>query len=204
MRFFTGGHYIMGFDNPSFTMPIFRRGLGPHALATSMAGVKMGDRLLQMGAGDGTLFAALASKVGLTGRACLVDRDPHAIERSQHAAAKAGVLIETELMTPGVPYGDHSFDLVVVHRILSSLAPAERLASLAEALRVLRGGGRCLVIESAPRGGLLAALSGARADSAYLHDNGPEKSLQAQGFKASRKLAEREGTVFYEGVRGNE
>jgi cyclopropane fatty-acyl-phospholipid synthase-like methyltransferase len=38
-----------------------------------MVGVKLGDRLLQIGCGDGGLFAALAAKTGLTGRAAAID-----------------------------------------------------------------------------------------------------------------------------------
>src|SRR4030065_406742 len=42
---------------------------GKHDLAVSMVGLKLGDTFLQLGCGDGGLLAALASKVGLTGRA---------------------------------------------------------------------------------------------------------------------------------------
>ena len=41
----------------------------PYLLLVSMAGVKMGDRLVQVGCAHGGRLAALAGKVGLTGRA---------------------------------------------------------------------------------------------------------------------------------------
>ena len=41
-----------------------------------MTGVKLGDRLLQLGCTDASLVAAISSKVGLSGRACaLVSKD---------------------------------------------------------------------------------------------------------------------------------
>ena len=41
----------------------------PHSLVVGMTGVKMGDRLLQVGCAHGGRLAAVASKVGLSGRA---------------------------------------------------------------------------------------------------------------------------------------
>jgi SAM-dependent methyltransferase len=171
----------------------------------SMAGTKLGDRLLQLGAGDGGMFAALASKVGLTGRACLIDHDPQGITRAQRAAAKEGVLVETALTRfPSVPYDNEAFDLVVVHQLLSRLPPYERIGTIRECYRVLRAGGRCLIIEQAVGLGLAAMLPGPSGDRQYLRSGGPELSLKAEGFKAPRKLAERSGLVFYEGVKGRD
>ena len=78
-------------------MPIFKPGPGPFALHQSMVGVKMGDRVLQVGCGDGRHLAVLAGKVGLTGRACGVAPDEPAATVARTAAAKAGVLVEIEV-----------------------------------------------------------------------------------------------------------
>ncbi|MBW8713960.1 MAG: NAD(P)-dependent alcohol dehydrogenase, partial [Acidobacteria bacterium] len=53
----------------------FRRAAPTEPLAITMTGVKLGDRLLVIGAGDPRLIAALATKSGLTGRASVVDAD---------------------------------------------------------------------------------------------------------------------------------
>ena len=50
---------------------IFKR--SGESLAVSMAGIKMGDRLLVLGCGDPVRLAQLAVKTGLTGRACAID-----------------------------------------------------------------------------------------------------------------------------------
>jgi ubiquinone/menaquinone biosynthesis C-methylase UbiE len=150
------------------------------------------------------MFATLASKVGLTGRACLIDQDPDAVRRAQRAAAKQGVLVETALTRfPAVPFDNEAFDLVVMHQLLSELQPNERMGTIREVYRVLRQGGRCLVIEPTSRG-LGAVFAGRPKDKQYLRSDGPEQSLKAEGFKAPRRLAERGGLVFYEGIKGRD
>ncbi|MGH9314074.1 MAG: hypothetical protein ACRD1S_12870, partial [Vicinamibacterales bacterium] len=64
------------------------------------------------------------------------------------------------------------------------------------ASRVLRAGGRAVVVEPAPRGGL-AALVRPQSDPQY----SAEEWLRSAGFKAVRVLAERDGQRFIEGVR---
>jgi ubiquinone/menaquinone biosynthesis C-methylase UbiE len=182
-------------------LPFFRRE-DRYALSVSMAGVKLGDHVLQVGCGDGGLLAALAAKTGLTGRACGVDEDAAAVAQAQAAAARAGVLIETETAPyTMLPYGGSDFDLVVLRDVLASMRPEQRVLSLREILRVLRPGGRCLVIEPAPRGGLGALVGPKPRDRYYASTGGAEGALRAEGFKATRRLAEREGLAFVEGVK---
>jgi hypothetical protein len=66
-----------------------------------------------------------------------------------------------------------------------------------ETARILVPGGRVMVLSRAERGGIGAVLS--RAQSGPPFD--PQPSLQADGFKAVRLLAEREGLVFVEGLK---
>lgn len=179
-------------------MKLFRSGLGPHHLAVSMIGVKLGDRLLQIGCGDGGLLAALASKTGLTGRAAAIDPSDAAVARATRAAEREGVLVEiSSAPLTRLPFDDASFDIVVLLDALRPLTPEARTAALADATRVLRRGGRAIVVEPAPRGGL-AALVGPRSDPQY----SVEEWLRSAGLRAVRVLAERDGQRFAEGVRG--
>jgi ubiquinone/menaquinone biosynthesis C-methylase UbiE len=183
-------------------MPLFKRGPGPFALHISMASVQMGDRFLQLGCGDGRLFAALASKVGLTGRACAVDKDEAAVGRARAAAAKEGVLVEVERSGfMRLPYDDQSFDVVVIRNILAGMRPDERVPCVQEAWRVLRPGGRVVVMEPAERGGLARLLSRQAKHPDYVSSGGAERALREEGFRSVRKLAEREGVTFVEGAR---
>jgi hypothetical protein len=75
---------------------------------------------------------------------------------------------------------------------------------LQEAFRTLKPRGRVVVIERAPRGGLGALFkpsSAAPADPHYQASGGAVAALQAEGFRAARLLAERDGLSFFEGVR---
>jgi len=179
-------------------MKLFRQGPGPHDLAVSMVGVKLGDRLLQIGCGDGGLFAALASKTGLTGRAAAIDPSENAVARATRVAEREGVLVEISAspLVP-LPFDSGSFDVVVLLDALRRLTPEARTAVLAETSRVLRAGGRAIIVEPAPRSGL-AALVGPRSDPHY----SAEEWLRSAGLKAVRVIAERDGQRFVEGVRG--
>ena len=55
----------------------------PFTLVVGMTGVKMGDRLVQVGCADGGRLAAVASKVGLSGRAVAVHTKKEAGARPQ-------------------------------------------------------------------------------------------------------------------------
>lgn len=166
-----------------------------------MSGLKTGESFLQIGIGNGRVLAALAARVGLSGRACAVDESADAVARGQTAAEKAGVLVEFERAPyRTLPYDDGLFDLVVVHDLLAQMSPEARVGALQEVYRVLRAGGRCLVMEPAPRGGL-GALFGRRDVNPTYARTGAEQSLLAEGFKGARRLAEREGFSFIEAAK---
>lgn len=179
-------------------MRLLRPREDPRAFALVMVGVKLGDRLLQIGAGDGALLAALASKVGLTGRACGVDESDAGLTRLQQAAAREGVLLEVERASyDALPFDAGAFDVAVAHQVLREASPEHRISIVAALARVLRSGGRCLIVDRAPRGGLGALFSGAQPhDPTYQ----PEELLRSGGFKAVRTLGEGNGLRFVEGV----
>lgn len=186
-------------------MAIFRKGTEPYRLAVMMTGIKMGDRLLLLGCGDGGLFAALGAKVGLTGTACAFDDNEAAATRARKAAEKAGVLAEVQRARyDRLPYEDQSFDLVVARDVLPSMLPEVRVGCLREALRVLRPGGRIVAIEPTRRGGLGAFFTDRSVDPYYRSSGGAECAFRTEGFVAVRTLAEREGLTFVEGVKSRQ
>jgi ubiquinone/menaquinone biosynthesis C-methylase UbiE len=182
-------------------MVLFRRRENPHALVIGMTGVQMGDRIIQVGCADGGRIASIAARVGLSGRALVVAYDEESADRARKGAAQSGVLIEVEVVPAArLAAGDGSFDLALIDDadgFLASMRAEDRVATLREVLRVLRPGGRVMVIASAPRGGLGALLS--RSPNGPMFD--PVPSLQADGFKSARKLAEREGLIFFEAMK---
>jgi ubiquinone/menaquinone biosynthesis C-methylase UbiE len=179
----------------------FRRRDKPNALFAGMAGVKLGDRVAQIGCAHGGRLAAIAAQVGLSGRAVVVVPDEASAARARKGGSEAGVLIEVELAKPThLPLEDGAFDLAVIDDtggFFAAMSPEERVASVREAHRILRPGGRVMVISSAPRGGLAGLFT--RAPSGPPFD--AEPALHTDGFRAARTLAEREGLRFVEALK---
>jgi ubiquinone/menaquinone biosynthesis C-methylase UbiE len=164
----------------------FRRAAGRDSLAVTMAGVKLGDRFLSIGVRDAKLIAALAAKAGLTGRACAIDGDAARVASAAGEIEREGALVDV-MHAPwdALPFDAGSFDVALARDVFSSLSPGESRASASEALRVLRGGGRIIVVEGTKR-----------ADAAAL-----TAVLTNAGFAAVRVLAEAEHMTFIEGIK---
>jgi len=181
-------------------IPLRRRD-NPHALVVGMIGVKLGDRLLQVGCSHGGRLAAIAAKVGLSGRAVVVTPDAAAAARAQKGASDQGVLVEVESAAPtALPLEDASIDVAILddaEGLFANLSAGDRVTAGREILRVLRPGGRVMVVATAERQGLAALLRGGARPAPF----DPEPTLAASGFAAVRRLAEREGLVFVEALK---
>jgi ubiquinone/menaquinone biosynthesis C-methylase UbiE len=174
------------------------------SLAVSMAGIKLGDRLLIVGCADPILIARLAVKTGLTGRAYAVDERDPLVATAAEVAAREGALIEAATASwTTLPLESDGFDVAVVRDVLPHLAPERRGGCVAEIRRLLRPGGRCLVVDGGGRTGVAALVHGASALPDYTAHGGAVPIFTAHGFKAARILAEREGLVFAEAVKPN-
>jgi SAM-dependent methyltransferase len=173
-------------------------------LSVSMAGAKLGDRLLVIGCSDPDLIARLGAKAGLTGRACVVDESQSRVAEAERVALREGVLIEAAATSyRTLPFDAAAFDLVVIRDILPTLTSDSRVASVSEAHRVLRPGGRCLAIETVARGGFSGLVGSPRPNDEYGATGGAMSVLGGVGFVAVRTLAEREHLVFVEAVKRN-
>ena len=180
--------------------PFVRRD-NPYLLVVSMTGVKMGERLLQIGCADGGRLGAVAAKVGFSGHAVAVVPDEASAARAQKGASGAGALVDVKTSPPTrLPVDENAFDFAVIDDtggFAGALTPEARVAMLREVLRALRPGGRALVIGAAPRGGLGALVSRAQSGPGF----DAVAALSADGFRPVRKLAEREGLTFVEGIK---
>jgi demethylmenaquinone methyltransferase/2-methoxy-6-polyprenyl-1,4-benzoquinol methylase len=169
-------------------------------LPVSIAGIKLGDRVIMLGCSDPKLIAQLAVKTGLTGRACAVDEDARRVERAADVAPREGALIESATVQwTSLPYDNLAFDVAIVRDVFGTLDASARSGAVAELVRVLRPGGRCLVIDSAPRGGIGGLLAKKSAPADY----DAVRTLETGAFRAVRLVAEREGLRFVEGVKEN-
>ncbi len=167
----------------------FRKGLSPYQTPLAMVGVKSGDQVVVVGAADVELAAQLALVTGLNGQTMVVDRDGERT-RVDAAAAEAGALVEFSggLLT-ALPLDADSTDVVVMALGLATLTADDRARGLHEVMRVLRPGGRAIVIEGIkPAGGERPALA---ADEVLA-------LLSAAGGRAVRTLATAAGRTYFE------
>ena len=163
----------MPLGSPTKSPSDLKKTLGSHDLEVSMVGLKLGASVLQLGGRNAQLIAALAKVVGISGEACAVVESAKEADRIQRAAVKAGVLVDVKTASFGaLPFDPESFDVVVAPDLLGELSMNERVVCLLQALRVLRPGGRCVVIEKVPRRGLGALFSRRTLDDTYVENGG--------------------------------
>ena len=186
-------------------MKLFRIFKSPgEPLTVAMAGIKLGDRLLMLGCGDPMLVAQLAVKTGLTGRAFAADVRPELTAAAEKLAPREGALIETATAPwSALPLENGAFDVAVVRFVFGDLPEAARNECAMEVLRLLRPGGRCLVIDPGHASGLAGMVKRPAGNSDYAAQGGAVAVLRAAGFRAARVLAEREALVFCEAAKAN-
>jgi ubiquinone/menaquinone biosynthesis C-methylase UbiE len=174
-------------------------------LAVTMSGVKLGDRLLALGVSDPGLIGALASKAGLTGRTVILDAAADATAAAATAVEREGHLVES-FTAPWamLPFDPQAFDVVVIRDVLNTLPADDRLRCAREVHRVLRPGGRVVVIEGKAHGLLGGLMGGSTTDPQYARSGGAIHVLDVAGFRSARTLAERDGQQFAEGIKANE
>jgi len=180
----------------------------PHSLIVGMTGVKMGDRLLQVGCAHGGRLGAVAAKVGLSGRAAVAVPDEPSAARARKGGADAGVLLDVEVAPPTqLPFEQNAFDLAVVDDtagLFGAMRAEDRAAAVRELARVLRPGGRVLMIGDAPRVGLSAMLSRTQSGPSFVASGDAVTALAADGFRSARVIGEREGLAFVEAIKPRE
>jgi ubiquinone/menaquinone biosynthesis C-methylase UbiE len=193
---------IWSFHDVVIGVGLFRKS-SQEPLAVTMAGVKLGQRLLAVGGRDPKLVARLATRTGLTGRACLVEADDASLAKASAAIEQEGALVEATRAPYGMwPFDENSFDVAVIPDLLPSLTRDVRVRCIADVHRVLRPGGRVLVIERAARGGIAGILTGSRTASPEAgRYTGPADALRDNGFAAVRQLAETDGVSYVEGIK---
>jgi demethylmenaquinone methyltransferase / 2-methoxy-6-polyprenyl-1,4-benzoquinol methylase len=120
--------------------------------ATGLLNVRPGQAILDLAGGTGDLARLLASGVGAGGKVVVADINEAMIERGRRRLADLGIVGNVEFVladAQSLPFPDRSFDAVVIAFGLRNVTDKD--AALREMVRVLRPGGRAVVLEfSAP------------------------------------------------------
>ncbi|HET9820928.1 MAG TPA: bifunctional demethylmenaquinone methyltransferase/2-methoxy-6-polyprenyl-1,4-benzoquinol methylase UbiE [Burkholderiaceae bacterium] len=114
--------------------------------AVAVAHVRPGDRVLDIAAGTGDLTKAFARRVGPTGLVLHSDINEAMLRRGRDRLLDEGVLAPSLLAdAQTLPFADAIFDVASVAFGLRNMTHKDK--ALAEMARVLKPGGRLLVLE---------------------------------------------------------
>jgi tRNA A58 N-methylase Trm61 len=160
-------------------------------LQVSMTGVRMGERVLQIGCNDKALLAGLAAKVGLSGNIAVAVIEKGQAKRAESIGRKVGALIDVKDIDEGRswPFDLAAFDMVVVDDTDDGFRIFEPpVEVLRKSLGSLRSGGRIEIV---------TPIESQRGKFDFL------QLMTDAGFKPVRMLAEVKGLRFLEGLRPN-
>jgi demethylmenaquinone methyltransferase/2-methoxy-6-polyprenyl-1,4-benzoquinol methylase len=116
------------------------------AYTVAVANVQAGDKVLDIAGGTGDLARAFARKVGRTGEVVLTDINESMLRVGRDRLLDDGLALSTVVCdAERLPWPDGRFDLVSVAFGLRNMTHKDQ--ALTEMCRVLRPGGRLLVLE---------------------------------------------------------
>jgi ubiquinone/menaquinone biosynthesis C-methylase UbiE len=113
-----------------------------------LAQIQRGDRVLDVGCGTGDLTLIAKGRAGVDGQVAGIDPAPEMIAVARQKAAKRGVAIDyREGAIEALPFPDNSVDVVLSSLMMHHLPDALKTQGLTEIQRVLRPGGRLLIVD---------------------------------------------------------
>ncbi|RCU45482.1 MULTISPECIES: bifunctional demethylmenaquinone methyltransferase/2-methoxy-6-polyprenyl-1,4-benzoquinol methylase UbiE [Corallincola] len=112
------------------------------------SGIRRGQRVLDLAGGTGDLTARFSRCVGDTGQVVLADINSSMLKVGRDKLRNMGILGNVSYVqanAEALPFPDNHFDLITIAFGLRNVTEKER--ALASMLRVLKPGGRLLVLE---------------------------------------------------------
>jgi len=108
--------------------------------------LKQGERVLDIGSGPGLLAYDIAASVGREGRVCGIDISEDMLTMSRRRCGDQSWTDFRRADATKLPYPDDSFDAAVSTQVYEYVADVP--TALAELHRVLRPGGRAVVVDT--------------------------------------------------------
>jgi demethylmenaquinone methyltransferase/2-methoxy-6-polyprenyl-1,4-benzoquinol methylase/phosphoethanolamine N-methyltransferase len=113
-----------------------------------LAGLRPGERVLEVGCGTGEVAQRARAGVGPDGQVSGIDPSADMIDVAHKKAARAGLDIEYRVgAIEALPYPDASFDVVLSSLMMHHLPDDLKSAGLVEVRRVLKPDGRLLIVD---------------------------------------------------------
>ena len=116
----------------------------------NLAELKVGESVLDIGCGTGTLAIAAKRRVGPTGKVYGIDASPEMLDRANRKATKARTKIVFQNgIVEALPFPGGQFDVILSTVMLHHLGRKGRQQCAQEIRRVLKPGGRVLAVDFA-------------------------------------------------------
>ncbi len=113
-----------------------------------LAAVSKGETVLDVGCGTGTLTLLAKAEAGASGKVYGIDASPEMIAVARQKAVQMGQAVEFQTgVIEALPYSDKSVDVILSSMMAHHLPPDLKQRGLAEIYRVLRPGGRLVVVD---------------------------------------------------------
>ena len=114
-----------------------------------VAGLQSGEAVLDVGCGTGTQALVAKKYVGETGHVSGIEPSLEMVTYARRKATRHHLAVDIQ---PGVierlDYPDHSFDVVLCIIVMHHMPDQTKLQGIKEMARVLKPGGRLLVVDS--------------------------------------------------------
>ncbi|MBU8897053.1 bifunctional demethylmenaquinone methyltransferase/2-methoxy-6-polyprenyl-1,4-benzoquinol methylase UbiE [Corallococcus sp. H22C18031201] len=125
--------------------------------AVRLSGAKPGDRILDCASGTGDLALVFKRKVGAQGRVVGTDFCPEMLQVAPDKARQAGLEVEFQVADAmALPFADDSFDVASIAFGIRNVD--DPVKCLKEMARVVRPGGRVVVLEFGQPSGFFGGL----------------------------------------------
>ena len=162
------------------------------------AGIKPGERVLDVGCGTGAQTLPAAEVAG-PGNVAGVDPSPDMLERAREKAAKKRLEIDfRSAAIEKLPFDDQQFNVVLSSFMLHHLPEDVMRAGFAEIHRVLQHGGRLLAADFTSGRSLIGRVMGLLGHAHKLEGLTGVKSMLADaGFSNVEELPSKQGHVFF-------
>jgi ubiquinone/menaquinone biosynthesis C-methylase UbiE len=113
-----------------------------------LAQLQPGESVLDVGCGTGALAMETYERVGATGRVYGIDPGPKQIARARFKAERASLPIDFQVgVIEQLAFPDQSFDVVLSTLVMHHLPDDLKRLGLAEVARVLKPGGRLVIVD---------------------------------------------------------
>ena len=126
----------------------------------ALAGIQPGERVLEVGCGTGDVALAASALAGPTGAVMGIDPSPEMIAVARAKALRAARAVDFQIgLIEALAFPDATFDVVLSSLMMHHLPDDLKRQGLVEIARVLKPGGRLLIVDiKRPTGRLGRAL----------------------------------------------